>query len=61
MVSLKKLIPLAFAGLAMGAIVLSPATGGIAFADVSGNTAEERLLSAKMNEVFPKESVYKGK
>jgi hypothetical protein len=41
MVSLKKLIPLAFAGLAMGAIVLSPATGGIAFADVSGNTAEE--------------------
>ena len=27
----------------------------------TGNTAEERLLSVKMNEVFPKESVYKGK
>ena len=47
MVSLKKLIPLAFAGLAMGAIILSPAASNFALADVSGNNIEEERAAAQ--------------
>ena len=48
MVSLKKIIPLTFAGLAMGAIILSPAASNFALADVSGDsTSTSTSISSK--------------
>ena len=47
MVSLKKIIPLTFAGLAMGAIILSPAASNFALADVSGDSKTEAQIEAE--------------